>query len=235
MSKQIEIPQLGYELQADWHDGQSSDQIIICFVGFGSSKKSNHDFVARVVEMTGASALVVDLSGHGESPFDLDDTTPAQHVLEAVGAFDWVKQNYPESEVYIMGTSYGGYLAAYLTRFRETKKLILRTPAIYEPSMFYTAHRNIEKLLVREYRKDYELLRQHPIFLQPSLGNPSTLLVVHGNDGSVPAQTTDVYSEAFNATNYEARGFAHAFRDPSNPQELVDEYYSTIANWITSR
>ena len=92
MSKQIEIPQLSYALQADWHDGQSSDQIILTFVGFGSSKKSNHDFAAKLVEMTGASALVIDLSGHGESPFDINKTTPAQHLLEATRVYDWLKK-----------------------------------------------------------------------------------------------------------------------------------------------
>ena len=77
MTKQISISCINYSLQADWHDGGSSDQIILTFVGFGSSKKRNHDFVARLVEMTGANALVVDLSGHGESPFDINAT---QHL-----------------------------------------------------------------------------------------------------------------------------------------------------------
>ena len=233
MSKQIEIPQLSYALQADWHDGQSSDQIILTFVGFGSSKKSNHDFAAKLVEMTGASALVIDLSGHGESPFDINETTPAQHLLEATKAYDWLKQNYPDSNVYVMGTSYGGFIAAYLTRFREVSKLVLRTPAIYEPSMFYTMHQDIDKLLVREYRRDSEQLKRHSLFLQSPIITPSTLLVIHGNDASIPTQTTDVYGEEFSATSYTAKGFVHAFRDPSNPKDNIDEYFSTIANFIT--
>lgn len=233
MTKQISIPCIDYILQADWQNGKSTDQIILTFVGFGSSKKSNYDFAANIVEMTGASALVVDLSGHGESPFDINETTPAQHLLEAASAYDWITQNYPDSSIHIMGTSYGGFIAAYLTRFREAKKLILRTPAIYEPSMQYTMHRDIDKLLVREYRRNSELVKKHPIFLQPALGSVSTLLVIHGNDASIPTQTTDVYSEMFDATCYTAKGFAHAFRDPSNPQDHIDEYYGTIADWIT--
>ena len=195
MSKQISIPCINYSLQADWHEGKSSDQITLVFVGFGSSKRSNHDFVSKIVKMTGVSALVVDLSGHGESPFDIDKTTPAQHLLEAVSAYDWIKQNYPSSDICIMGTSYGGFIAAYLTRFRETERLILRTPAIYEPSMQYTIHRDIDKLLVREYRRNGELIKRHPIFLQPALGSMSTLLIIHGNDTSIPIQTVDIYDE----------------------------------------
>lgn len=234
MSKQISIPCTNYTIQADWHKGASTDQIILTFVGFGSSKKSNHDFMAKIVAATGMSALVVDLSGHGKSPFDVDDTTPAQHLLEATKVYDWIRMQYPNSVVHVMGTSYGGFIAAYLTRFREIKKLVLRTPAIYEPSMFYTEHRNIDKILVRKYRRDSEAVKRHPLFLQSALGSPLALLVIHGSDGSIPAQTTDVYGNAFKAVRYVADGFAHAFRDPSNPQDHLEEYYCAITDWITS-
>jgi len=232
MTKRISIPCTGYEIAADWHEGVTDQKIILTFVGFGSSKKSNFDFMAKLVDMTGISALVVDFSGHGESPFDVDETVPAQHLLEAIRAYDWIKANYPESLICVMGTSYGGFMAAYLTRFRSVEKIILRTPAIYEPSSFYTEHRLIDKILVREYRKNTRALKKHPIFLQPPVSDASTLLVVHGEDKSVPTETTDIYTSAFDAQVYTAEGFAHAFRDPANPQDGVPAYYDTLVSWL---
>lgn len=232
MIKQISIPCIDYSVLADLHEGQSMSRIILTFVGFGSSKKSNYDFMAKIVEMTGASALVVDLSGHGESPFDVNDTTPAQHLLEAVKVYDWITARYPSSDICVMGTSYGGCIAAYLTRFRRTKKLVLRTPAIYESSMFYTEHRHIDKILVREYRKNTKFVRQNPLFLQSAIGDVATLLIVHGKDESIPPQTTDVYEESFSAARYMAKDFAHAFRDPSNPQDTIADYYDVVASWF---
>ena len=232
MTKRISIPCPGYNIEADWHEGTSTKQIILTFVGFGSSKKSNFDFMAKLVNITGMSALVVDLSGHGESPFNIDETVPAQHLLEATKAYDWIKSNYPETAIYVMGTSYGGFMAAYLTRFRPVEKLILRTPAIYEPSSFYTEHRLKDKILIREYRKDTEALKKHPIFLQPPVSDAPTLLVVHGEDKSVPVKTTDIYASVFDAQVYVAEGFAHAFRDPANPQDGVPAYYDTLATWL---
>jgi pimeloyl-ACP methyl ester carboxylesterase len=232
MTKQISIPCPGYNIEADWHEGATNKKIILAFVGFGSSKKSNFDFMAKLVDMTGMSALVVDFSGHGESPFGVDETVPAQHLLEATRAYDWIKANYPESTVHVMGTSYGGFMAAYLSRFRPIKKLILRTPAIYEPGSFYTEHRLIDKILVREYRKNTEALKNHPVFLQSPVSDVSTLLVVHGEDKSVPVETTDVYASAFDAQICVAEGFAHAFRDPANPQEGVPAYYDALASWL---
>jgi uncharacterized protein len=233
MTTQITIPCPGYAIEADWHEGATNQKIILTFVGFGSSKKSNFDFMARLVGMTGMSALVVDFSGHGESPFDVDVTVPAQHLLEATKAYDWIKTKYPESAIYVMGTSYGGFIAAYLTRFRSAEKLILRTPAIYEPSAFYTAHQYIDKILVREYRKETESLKSHPIFLQSPVGSAPTLLVVHSEDQSVPRETTDIYASVFNAQVYVAEGFVHRFRDPANPQEGVAAYYSALVSWLS--
>jgi len=232
-TKQISIPTTKYSIKADWHEGTSKQEVLLVLVGFGSSKKNNSDFVAKVVASTGLSALVIDLSGHGESPFGVDETIPAQHLLEATKAYDWIKTNYPDSTLHVMGTSYGGFMAAYLTRFRAVKKLVLRTPAIYEPKDFYTQHRYIDKLQVRKYRKNTEALKKHPLFLQEPVEQPSTLLVVHSEDKSVPVDTTDTFKSEFAAETYTAEGFVHAFRDPSNPQDGVAKYYEVISDWLS--
>lgn len=230
--KQIPIPITDYSIQADWHEGANDNAVLLTFVGFSSSKKSNSEFVANVVKQTGVSALVLDFSGHGESPFSLDETTPAQHLMEAVKAYDWIKQQYPERAIYVMGTSYGGFMAAYLTRFRAVEKLVLRTPAIYLPQDFYTVHQHIDKLSVREFRSDVEALKKHPLFLQEALHAPSTLLMIHSNDEDIPTETSDLYRQVFGASVHTAEGFAHAFRDSSNPQDQVPAYYQAICDWL---
>ena len=229
---QISIPITDYSIQADWHEGAEPGAVLLTFVGFSSSKKSNSEFVANIVKQTGVSALVLDFSGHGESPFSLDETTPAQHLMEAVKAYDWIRQKYPERTIYAMGTSYGGFMAAYLTRFRAVEKLVLRTPAIYLPQDFYTVHQHIDKLSVREYRKDTEALKKHSLFLQEALHAPSALLMVHSKDEDIPVETSDMYRITFNAATYVAVDFAHAFRDSSNPQGQTPAYYQTICDWL---
>lgn len=235
MTKQIPIPCPGYNIQVDWYKGDSANKILLTFVGYGSRKKSNHEFMSKIVKESGVSALVVDLSGHGESPFELDDTTPAQHLLEATKAYDWLRQEYPVADIFTMGSSYGGFIAAYLSRYRKIKKLILRTPAIYEPSMLYSQHRDIDKMIAREYRRDSEAVKSHPLFVQPALSEISTLLILHESDEVVPTETTDIYKAKFNATTYTAEGFAHSFRHPSNPTNKIDEYYNVISSWLTDQ
>lgn len=230
MLKQVSIPCINYKLQADWYLGRIPDEVILTFVGFGSSKERNADFMKNIVEKTGMSALVVDLSGHGESNFDSNETTPLQHISEAVMAYDWIRAEYLKSKIHVMGTSYGGFIASYLTRFRKVCNVVLRTPAIYEPQSLCTKHKDIDKVAARGYRSDSELVGKHPLFAHPVVSEFPTLLIVHGEDKSVPAQTTDVYREKLNADVYVAKGFAHSFRDPSNPQDDIDMYYDVISN-----
>ena len=230
--KQISIPITGYEIQADWYKGTDQGAVLLTFVGFSSNKMRNSEFVANVVEQTGLSALVVDLSGHGESSFDLKKTTPAQHLMEAAKAYDWIRATYPNRTIHVMGTSYGGFMAAYLTRFRAVTKLVLRTPAIYEPKDFYTPHQFIDKITVREYRKDMMAVEKHPLFLQDALQQPATLLIVHGEDKDIPSATSEVYQSKFDATVYTAEGFAHAFRDASNPQDQIPAYYQAVTTFL---
>ncbi|HJP96120.1 MAG TPA: alpha/beta fold hydrolase [Candidatus Saccharimonadales bacterium] len=230
--EQISIPITDYAVQADWYEGTDPSAVLLTFVGFSSSKQRNSEFIANVVAETGVSALVLDFSGHGKSPFDVNDTMPAQHLMEAVKAYDWIKTAYPDRTIHAMGTSYGGFMAAYLTRFRAVEKLILRTPATYLPQDFYTTHQYIDKIAARTYRKDKEALKKHPLFLQEALQAPDTLVVIHGKDEVVPVETNDIYTDEFKAKTYVAPGFVHAFRDPSNPQDQVPAYYQTICNWL---
>jgi fermentation-respiration switch protein FrsA (DUF1100 family) len=230
--RQITIPCTGYSIAADWYEGDNKNEILLVFVGFGSTKERNTDFVADIVAKTQMSALVVDYSGHGESPFELGRIRPAEHLLETVLAFDWLRAQYPEAKISVMGTSYGAFMAAYLTRFRSFKKLVLRTPAIYEPSDFYSPHADIDKLAVRTYRANSEAATVHPLFLQSPKFTGTTFLVIHEDDESIPKETTKVYQEVFSADTYVAKGFKHAMRDPANPREKFAEYQEAIAEWL---
>lgn len=231
--KQITIPCLDYAIAADWYEGNNPTEILLTIVGYSSTKARNAEFIAEISERTGMSSLALDLSGHGESPFELDDTKPAQHLLEVTAAFDWLQSTYPKAKISVMGTSYGGYMAAWLTRFRNFEKLVLRTPALYKAEDFYSPHSLIHKSdeLVA-YRKNTELIARNALFLQEPAFEGKTLLVVHGNDEDIPEETSSLYQENFAAETYLAEGFMHGFRDPRNPQESVETYRIAIADWL---
>ncbi len=231
--KNVSIPCSGYSLAADWYENESSDKVIIALLGYSSSKERNSDFLLALGEKTGMNVLTVDLSGHGESPIELNKTRPGQHLLETIEIFDWLKNQHSDAKITVLGTSYGGFLAAYLTRYRNFDKLVLRTPAIYMPSDLFSLQNHIDRDYTSNvFRKDKQAVTNHPLFKQASAFDGSTLLVVHELDEDVPVQTTDVYKDIFSSDVYVASGFKHSMRDTSNPAEGLVTYQDTIANWI---
>ncbi|HJP81608.1 MAG TPA: YqiA/YcfP family alpha/beta fold hydrolase [Candidatus Saccharimonadales bacterium] len=233
MIRNSTIPCLGYTLQADFHEGVPGSGVLLVFVGFGGSKEDHASFIARIVALSGKSAVVVNLSGQGEGDFSMKEMTAGRHILEAVEAFEWVKAKHG-SVTALMGTSYGGYIAAYLSLYRFIPKLILRTPALYPPEDLYTSHQDRDRTHTRLYTSDMGMVRTHPLFLQTGAGKEKneTLLIVHGRDELVLSATTDAYGARFATETYVAEGFMHRFNDPSNPSEARPTYYEAIGSFI---
>lgn len=231
--KSFKIECQGYSVAADWYDG-TGDEVLLFLIGYTSNKQRQEELVSALVEQTGSSALVFDYSGHGDSPFDLPEIRIAQNFLEVVTVFDWLKENHPDKEITVMGSSYGGFLATQLTKYRKFENLVLRCPAIYRPEDFYTKWKNIDRDNLRDvYRKDRAALASHPLLSRASKNfQGKTLVVVHGKDEMVPIETTDTYIEAFDAEIYVAEDFTHAMSDPTNPREKFAEYQTAIADWI---
>lgn len=233
MKTQITIPCVGYAIAANLYVNDVAKGFFLVIVGLNSTKDRNAQLVETILNGTDQNALVPDLSGHGESPFLLADISPAQHLTEVVHAFDWLRSNYPAADVTVMGTSYGGYLAAYLTQYRAFSKLLLRTPALYRPEDFLTNNGRIDIVQTATvYRRNTGELSVNPIFRGAKIFTGTTFIVVHGADEIVPIQTTDRYIASFNADTYTADGFKHSFNDPTNPQEKMKVYVDTLVHWL---
>lgn len=234
MSK-FQIECSGYAVIADWYESGNTSKVLLNLYGYSSNRSRQAELINSIVAGTGVSALVFDYSGHGESPFKIESTRPAQHFLEVIYAFDWLLEKYPDSEITVMGTSYGGFLATQLTKYRSFENLILRAPAIYKPSDFYTMWRDIDRDWTRNvFRKDAEALASHPLLARASKFTGRALVMVHEHDESIPSQTTDAFIRTFSADTYIAEGFQHALSDPRNPKDNFADYYGAICKWINN-
>jgi len=238
MEKKIACP--GYEISTNWYEGSDASKVLIVLPGYSASKERQKPHAQAMVEQTGTSALVVDFSGHGTSPFELRDTRPAQHLLELVCVFDWVAEHHPAAEISVSACSYGGFLSAQLTLYREFKNLILRAPAIYRPVTFYDlwAKRidNTQQYdrAAREYRTNEALLAKHPILAGPRVFTGNVLVVAHERDAIVPVETTNAYARAFGAELFVAEGFAHVIDKDNQDSAQLHAYQKRIADWLLS-
>jgi len=84
MKTQITIPCLGYKIAADLYTYDDAKEFLLVIVGLNSSKERNGQFVEKILKGTHQNALVLDLSGHGESPFLLTGVNPAQHSVSFI-------------------------------------------------------------------------------------------------------------------------------------------------------
>lgn len=241
MTKSIKIPCTSYSIAADWYEGQGTQDVLLVLPGYTSSKARQQDFISAIKKASDVSVLAIDYSGHGESPFELKDTSPAQHALEAVYAYDWIKDHSDTVNISVAGSSYGGFIGAHLSKYREIKNLILRAPALYRPSDFYNlwaARLQNEELYrsnIERFRNTDDVRMRSPILTQPSLIKGETLVVVHDKDEVIPVTTTNAYISAYDADSYVAADFTHAVSKSPVTQAQLDEYYTYISRWLMKR
>jgi dipeptidyl aminopeptidase/acylaminoacyl peptidase len=228
--KKIEIDCVSYSIAADLYD-TGRDKIILALPGWMSSKAGYESLVSFIVDEAKTSALVIDYTGHGESPFDAMEIRPAQHFLEVITAYDGIKEHFPHAEISVMGYSYGGQMAALLTEYRDFAKLALQVPTIFALRSFYSLNKNIDRQQERRNRKDQDFLHKHPLFATPSKFEGRTLVIQHELDNNAPKELTDKYIEIFKADSYMAKGWGHGFNDEASEQEQL-AYKKAITNWL---
>lgn len=231
----LSIPCVGYEIEADWYDGATkNDNILLVLVGYTSSKVRYKELVTAIVQKSGYSSLVIDYTGHGESPFNLEDLSPAQNFMEVITAYDWLTENHPQKTISVMGTSYGGFMAIQLTKYRSPRKLILRAPAIYSPNSFYTKWKNMNLDEINYgYRTNPKNLIEHPLLTRASKYKGKAYVLTHELDEVCPKSSTTSIAEAFGAKTWEAKGFVHGLGKSTFTRKQLEEYQGKIVEWLS--
>ena len=185
MKKEVSIDCIGYDVKADLYDGKGGKEVLLFLTGLNSSKKRYEELVKNLTEQTGMSALVLDYSGHGVSPFDIKHVSPAKNFFEVVAVFDWLVENYPKLNISVVVTSYGGYLATHLTVYRAFNKLLLRVLSIHILNEFYTKWEFATSSENRQkYRRDFTDSHDYPLLTNRKKFNGSVFVVTHEFDKS---------------------------------------------------
>lgn len=234
MVKTLDIACTGYSVKADIYESNSDGPVVLLLIGRSSRRKKQHyiDFSIRVADSLNITSVVFDYTGHGDSPFDIEELYPAQHLLEAVTVFDWMKERYPKRRFVVIGSSYGGFQAAQLTQYRKFDTLVLRAPAIYHPADFYTCKKDEDEEAIVDFRKDAQGLATHPLLKRASKFEGHTLVVVHERDERIPTETTDAYANAFDADVIVEKDITHSLDDATPAQ--IKTYFQDIEGWLCS-
>jgi esterase/lipase len=121
----------GQKLKGKFYEPKdSSEQMGFLFI-HGWTGRPNEN-AAKVMAENGFYAMTISLRGHNDSEGDINHITRDDSMKDALAAYDLFRQKLPGSTVIgVVGSSYGSYIAARLSKEREVGCLSLRVPANY--------------------------------------------------------------------------------------------------------
>lgn len=133
----------------------------------------------------------------------------------------------------MVGTSYGGYLAAILTSLRPVRWLALRVPALYRDQEWHTPKRDLDKVDLMDYRSTLVHAQSNRALHACAAFTGDVLIVESETDDHVPHATIMSYRAACQQTHSLTHriidGGDHSLSDPVSQQA----YTSILVDWIT--
>ncbi|HVL75817.1 MAG TPA: alpha/beta fold hydrolase [Noviherbaspirillum sp.] len=114
--------------------------------GWGGSQEQ---YLARAHEIAalGCFCLTFDLRGHAGTHGQHETVTRESNLRDVLAAYD-VLASHPQTDpdaIAVVGSSYGGYMAAMLTALRPVRWLALRAPALYPDDGWHLPKRQLHK------------------------------------------------------------------------------------------
>jgi pimeloyl-ACP methyl ester carboxylesterase len=182
--------------------------------------------------------LTFDLRGHtGGTGIPLSRVTREDNLRDLLAAYDRLLAHpaLDTSAIAVVGTSYGGYLAAILTSLRPVRWLALRVPALYRDDQWHTPKRDLDKLDLRDYRSTLVRAEGNRALHACSQFTGDVLLVQSETDDYVPHATIMSYRAACQQTHSLTHriidGADHALSDPVHSRPTPRSSWTGSRKW----
>jgi len=212
-----EVPVPGFLFVHGWGGDQADDM-------------SHADGIARL----GCVCFTFDLRGHAGSDASRDQVTRADGLADVLAAYDYLAAQplVDRSAIGVVGTSYGGYLAALLTAERPVRWLAMRVPALYPDAHWDVPKAKLDKADVRRYREQPHDGGDDRALAACEAFRGDALVVESEHDEQVPREAMLSYQRAFRSANSFShrivRGASHAMRDEGHRRV----YAGMLSGWV---
>jgi uncharacterized protein len=188
---------------------------------------------AREVAALGCMCLTFDLFGHAATADFRASATLEQNFSDVLAAYDHLVSvpNVDPRRVGVIGSSYGGYLAAILTKRRPVRWLGLRAPALYLDEDWAKPKLSIDRARLVRYRLQSLTFADNRALSACQAFAGDALLVESENDVVVPAQVGINYRTAFanvrSLTYRRIENADHALSEASSQRD----YTNLLTSW----
>jgi pimeloyl-ACP methyl ester carboxylesterase len=191
---------------------------------------------AREIAALGCVCLTFDLRGHAGTRPQQQTVSREDNLHDVLAAYDMLvshRQVDPRA-IAVVGSSYGGYLAAILTSMRPVKWLALRAPALYMDSGWDLPKQQLHKDQdLTSYRQQLVLAGENRALRACAAFNGDVLVVESECDQVIPHAVISSYLEAaIQPRSLTYRMIARA--DHGLTDEASQRAYTTLlVNWMT--
>jgi len=225
----------GQELAGTFIAPQAKKGPGILFVhGWGASQ---HECLepARAAAELGCLCLIFDLRGHGLTKDQRVTVSREDNLRDVIAAYDLLarRSGVDASALGIVGTSYGGYLAALVTTLRQPSYLALQAPAIYrDPDWLLPKLKLHEDPELVVYRRRIVSWNDNRALQACAAFRGDVLIIESEQDVVVPHPVAESYALACaRARSVTARVIAHADHGLSE-KRWRSEYVSFLTGWL---
>lgn len=211
----------------------------ILFVHGWTSRKDRSYQYAKALSEMGYICLLFDMRGHGESNGDINSFTIKEFLDDVLASYDYLLtvKGVDKDNISAVGSSFGGYLVALLTKKRNVKNLVLRVPADYPNEDFNNikATSSHEDHLIAAWRKKTK--KSSETYALDALNNfrGNVLIIESELDDVIPHETIENYKNAMvdkqNLTHIIMKGAQHSIKEG----KFRDEVEKILKDWFRSR
>jgi pimeloyl-ACP methyl ester carboxylesterase len=202
--------------------------------GWGGSQEQ---YLARAREVAalGCVCLTFDLRGHARTEPQHETVTREHSLRDVIAAYDVLadQRAVDGSAIAVVGSSYGGYLAAILSSLRPVRWLALRAPALYKDEDWTLPKRRLNSDQLAAYRRGPVDAASNRALRACAAFEGDVLIVASEHDDVVPHPVIANYLAAFerarSITYHVIEGADHGLSE----EPWQQAYTSLLVGWAT--
>jgi len=202
--------------------------------GWGGNQQRYLARAHQIAEL-GCICLTFDLRGHAKTQSQFETVSREDNLRDVIVAFDALTKHpsVDPKAMAVVGSSYGGYLAAILTSLRRVRWLALRAPALYKDSDWEIPKWQLKKLHDLEAYRQLRVKPEDSRALAACMNFEGDVLIVESeHDFVVPHPVIENYREACSR----ARSLTYRVIEGAD-HGLVDEsmqraYTDLLVDWL---
>ncbi|EWC42959.1 alpha/beta fold hydrolase [Pseudomonas stutzeri] len=190
---------------------------------------------ARGIAGLGCICLSFDLRGHAQTRAQQETVTREQNLDDLLAAYDLLARHphIDPSAIAVVGTSYGGYLAAILTSLRRVKWLALRVPALYRDDDWDLPKRQLDRLVLNQLRSRRVMPEENRALAACAAFRGDVLIVESQHDSFVPHETIMSYRAAFQNTHSLTHRIIDGADHALSGEHCQKAYTTILVDWAT--